>query len=754
MRSISVACLLAGVVLLLVMITPCLADSSSSQASYIVVGQGPVAQFSAAYAYPVVPTQVIFKDYSQGSTPMTYLWNFGDGQTSTDQNPTHTYIQQGLYTVSLTVTNAYGSNTAVKNNYIAIGVSPAANFVATPISGTAPQNVQFTDLSGGGATSWLWDFGDGQTSTAQNPTHTYYAGGTYTVILTVSNGFGSSVATKNQYIVVAGQLQSKFVSNPTQGPTPLTVMFTDKSLGAPTTWNWDFGDGSTSTVQYPTHTYTTPGVYTVKLTVGLGSMSDTSSQIIDAGGVPLADFVATPMQTNVMNPIQFTDHSTNSPTSWNWNFGDTATSTDQNPTHSYQLNGLYTVTLTAANSNGQDSLTKVNYINVGLAPVAAFRPVINPSQISSIPLTVSFVDQSTNMPTSWSWDFGDGSTSTDQNPSHLYMQAGTYTVTLTATNAFGSNTVVKSNLIDVGNNIAVDFAADHTTVGVGQLVTFTDLSTNSPTNWVWEYGDGTIGSGSPNPNHAYTAVGVYSVTLTASNPTMTNSLTKTQYITVLNLPRANFAASPTRGGAPLAVTFADQSTGTPTSWTWDFGDRSTSSSQNPVHTYSQLGTYTVTLTVTNQNGSDTTTKTDYIVVTLAPVADFTVDQRIGNAPFIVQFRDLSTNNPTSWLWQFGDGTTSTDQNPRHVYPYIGAYNVTLTATNQYGSDTAYKAGNATTLIPIQAPTTAPPVVTNAPTVVATTVAPATTTQSPISAVLPVLAVALGLLAFAGLYRRK
>ena len=125
---------------------------------------------------------------------MTYLWNFGDGQTSTDQNPTHTYIQQGFYTVSLTVTNAYGSNTAVKNNYIAIGVSPAANFVATPISGTAPQNVQFTDLSGGGATDWLWDFGDGQTSTAQNPTHTYYAGGTYTVILTVSNGFGSSVS--------------------------------------------------------------------------------------------------------------------------------------------------------------------------------------------------------------------------------------------------------------------------------------------------------------------------------------------------------------------------------------------------------------------------------------------------------------------------------------------------------------------------------------------------------------------------------
>jgi len=753
MRSISVACLLAGVVLLLVMITPGLADSSSSQASYIVVGQGPIAQFSASYAYPVVPTQVIFKDYSQGSTPMTYLWDFGDGQTSTDQNPTHNYIKQGLYTVSLTVTNVYGSNTAVKNNYIAIGVSPIANFIATPTSGTAPLNVKFTDLSGGEATSWLWNFGDGQTSTDQNPMHTYYAGGAYTVILTVTNGFGSSYAIKDQYIMVAGQLQSKFIANPTQGPAPLSVLFSDQSVGAPTTWNWDFGDGTTSTTQDPAHTFTSAGVYAVKLTVSKGSMSDSSSQIIDAGGVPLTDFVAAPTQTNVMNPIQFTDHSTNSPTSWSWNFGDTATSTVQNPTHSYQLKGLYTVILTATNSNGQNSITKVNYINVGLAPVADFRPVINPAQITNIPMMVSFVDQSINTPTSWAWDFGDGSTSTDQNPSHLYQQAGTYTVTLVATNAFGSNTKVKSNLIDVGNNIAVDFAADHTTVGVGQLVTFTDLSTNSPNNWVWEFGDGTIGMGS-NPNHVYTAVGVYSVTLTASNPTMTNSLTKSHYITVLNLPRANFAASPTRGGAPLAVTFTDQSTGTPTSWTWDFGDGSTSTNQNPVHTYNQLGTYTVTLTVANNNGSDTTTKTNYIVVTLAPVADFTVDQRIGNAPFIVQFRDLSTNNPTSWFWQFGDGTTSTVQSPRHVYAYIGAYNVSLTVTNQYGSDTTYKAGNAATLTPIQTPTTTPPVVTSAPTIVATTVAPATTTQSPISAVLPVLAVVMGMLAFAGLYRRK
>ena len=741
-----------GVVLLLVLIAPCIADSGSTQASYIVVGQGPVAQFGAYYAYPVVPTQVIFKDYSTGSAPLNYLWNFGDGTTSIEQNPTHTYTQQGLYTVSLTVTNAYGSNTAVKKDYIAIGVSPVANFVATPTTGTAPQIVQFTDLSGGGATSWLWNFGDGQTSNQQNPTHTYYAGGTYTVILTVSNGFGSSDATKNQYIVIAGALQSRFTENPGQGAPPLVVQFTDKSIGAPTTWNWDFGDGATSTAQYPTHTYATSGVYTVKLTISNGALSDTSSQVVDVGNVPVADFVGNPTQANVMDSIQFTDASSNAPTSWKWNFGDTATSTVQNPTHSYQLKGLYTVTLTAANGNGQNTVTKVNYINVGLAPVADFRPVIDPSQVANIPLVVSFVDQSINTPTSWKWDFGDGSTSTDQNPSHLYWHAGTYTVTLTATNQFGSNTIVKANLVNVGNNIAIDFSADQTTVGVGQVVSFMDHSTNNPTNWVWDFGDGTVGTGS-NPDHAYTAIGVYSVTLTASNSAMTNSLTKTQYITVLDLARANFIATPTRGGAPLTVTFTDKSTGTPTSWKWDFGDGSTSNAQNPVHTYNQLGTYTVTLTITNKNGSDTTAKANYIVVTLAPVADFTVDQRIGNAPFIVQFRDLSTNNPTSWLWQFGDGTTSAEQSPRHIYPYVGAYNVSLTVTNQYGSDTTSKAGTTTAPNPVSTPSTLPPT-TAAPTTAITTVVPATTTQAPVGTVVPVIAVVLSILVLAGISRRK
>jgi PKD repeat protein len=283
-------------------------------------------------------------------------------------------------------------------------------------------------------------------------------------------------------------------------------------------------------------------------------------------------------------------------------------------------------------------------------------------------------------------------------------------------------------------------------------VTFTDLSTFSPTQEIWDFGDGSVGAG-PKPDHVYQTAGVYTVSLTASSPSMTGSVTKTQYITVLNLPRADFVASATRGGAPMAITFTDKSLGAPTSWSWNFGDGSTSNVQNPTHTYANLGTYTVTLTASNSNGSDTTSKANYIVVTLAPVADFTVNARVGNAPFVVQFTDLSTNNPTSWHWQFGDGTTSTQQSPLHTYPIKGAYNVTLTVSNQYGSNTAYKTGSSAGFVPTTVPTTAAPV-TPAPTTVATTVAPPTTTLAPLPAILPVLAVGFGMLIVARLFRWK
>jgi PKD repeat protein len=155
-------------------------------------------------------------------------------------------------------------------------------------------------------------------------------------------------------------------------------------------------------------------------------------------------------------------------------------------------------------------------------------------------------------------------------------------------------------------------------------------------------------------------------------------------------PVADFSGTPVSGAAPLTVAFTDLSTGTPVTWAWDFGDGGTSSDQNPTYAYTAPGTYTVALTATNGVGDDTETKVDYITVLGPPVADFSGDTLTGPVPLTVNFTDASTNTPTSWFWDFGDGGSSAVQNPTYIYAYTGVYTVTLTATNSAGSDSETK----------------------------------------------------------------
>ena len=178
--------------------------------------------------------------------------------------------------------------------------------------------------------------------------------------------------------------------------------------------------------------------------------------------------------------------------------------------------------------------------------------------------------------TSWFWDFGDGQNSSEQAPPlHLYNKDGAYTVSLTVKNTFGENTRMKTNLIMVREGPRVDFQADRTLASVNQYIHFTDLSTNNPSDWKWNFGDGSSGTGQ-NPDHAYRLLGVDSVTLTASDVYTSISHTKRNYITVVNIPHAEFSANKTKGITPFTVKFTDLSSGSPTGWTWDFGDGSTS----------------------------------------------------------------------------------------------------------------------------------------------------------------------------------
>ncbi len=706
----------AGIIflLLVLMIPGASAQDTKIEPGYITVGLAPVASFDALYSYNMVPAVVTFRDHSTGTTPLTYAWEFGDGATSTEQNPKHTYIRKGLYTVRLTVTNFYGTSTETKLNYISIGMIPNAAFTGVPTTGNAPLTVEFTDRTSGYPTSWNWNFGDGQGSIQQNPVHTYWAGGDYSVTLTASNEYGSSSDTKQYYIHVMPPLSAKFIADPKAGIAPLVVKFTDTSTGSPESWVWDFGDGSTSTGNpNPVHAFMTPGAFRVKLTVTRGMNEDSTTQTIIVGGVPSVDFVADSTTVPVNTAVHFTDKTINSPTAWSWDFGDGATSTEQNPTRIYSAKGVYTVTLTATNINGRDTETKVNYITVGIPPTADFMTVVPSYQEGSRTQYVRFIDTSIGNPTSWYWDFGDGTNFEGQAPPlHLYNRDGMYTVSLTVKNLFGQDTETKTNLISVREGPRIDFKADRTRISVNQYVHFTDLSTNAPTDWTWDFGDGVSGTGQ-NPDHQYREPGVYTVRLTASDAYTTNSLTKKDYITVVNLPYADFVADKTKGITPFTVHFTDTSAGNPTGWQWYFGDGSSSTLQNPTHVYTTSGTsitnkYTVTLTATNVNGEDKEVKVDYITVTQTPIADFTVDDRQGKAPFIVRFHDLSTGNPTSWAWEFGDGSTSTEQHPVHVYPFEGSYDVRLTVWNAYGSDTIFKTGTTSqrgNLAPIPLPAT-------------------------------------------------
>jgi PKD repeat protein len=197
-------------------------------------------------------------------------------------------------------------------NTLTVSGAPAADFSASPTSGNSPLTVNFSDLSSNGPTSWSWDFGDGGSSTAQNPTHVYAAAGTYTVSLTAANGSGSNTATKVNYISVTTTPPAPvadFSASPTSGSAPLTVNFTDLSSNGPTTWSWAFGDGGTSTAQNPTHVYAAAGTYTVSLTATNGSGSNTATKVnyitVTGAGVPTfrsASSAANPTATTLPIP--------------------------------------------------------------------------------------------------------------------------------------------------------------------------------------------------------------------------------------------------------------------------------------------------------------------------------------------------------------------------------------------------------------------------------------------------------------------
>lgn len=235
---------------------------------------------------------------------------------------------------------------------------------------------------------------------------------------------------------------AEFAATPATGASPLPITFTDLSIGVPTSWLWDFGDGTTSTLQHPSHTYTTSGFFTVSLDVanpyGADSLTLTDHIAVDFIP-PVAGFSGTPTSAASPYVVTFTDESNaGAATSWSWSFGDGASSTTQHPAHTYTVEGIYNVSLTASNAYGSDTLTRVGYVEVLPGPTILSNFTGSPT-VGTAPLQVDFTDLSVGDIISWEWHFGDGATSTLQHPSHVFLSSGEYDIALTVTNALGKD---------------------------------------------------------------------------------------------------------------------------------------------------------------------------------------------------------------------------------------------------------------------------------------------------------------------------
>jgi PKD repeat protein len=231
----------------------------------------PVASFEAAPRSGPAPLTVVFTDTSTG-TITAWNWDFGDGITGTLQNPTHTYTTPGTYTVTLTVSGPGGSDTETKADYITVAYPPPqADFTASPRSGVAPLEVHFTSTVTGVVTAYAWNFGDGGTSAEPNPTHTYQSAGSFGVTLVVTGPGGTAQVVKPGYITVSpppSAPTATFSASVVSGTAPLTVTFTAVTSGTVEYWHWTFGDGAEAfTGPVVQHTYVTPGVFNVSLTV-------------------------------------------------------------------------------------------------------------------------------------------------------------------------------------------------------------------------------------------------------------------------------------------------------------------------------------------------------------------------------------------------------------------------------------------------------------------------------------------------------
>ncbi len=552
---------------------------------------------------------------------------------------------------------------------------PVANFSASDTILCVGDSISFTDLSTNSPTSWQWTFVGGTpgTSTSQNPSGIFYnTAGVYNVTLIATNANGNDTLVKTGYITVSvcsGAPVADFSASDTIICEGDSINFTDLSTNNPTGWQWIFTGGTppTSILQNPTGiVYATAGTYSVALYDTNASGADTLIKVNYitvnvCGSLPVANFSADNTTLCTGDSINFTDLSTNAPTSWTWTFfgGTPPTSTIQNPTGIvYSAAGTYNVQLIVSNATGSDTLMMANYIhvNVCIPPVANFNAS---DTILCVNDSVNFFSLSTNNPTSYQWTFF-GATppvSSIQNPTGIvYHTPGFYTVQLIVSNSSGSDTLVITNYVDVNACLPpiAGFTPSMTQLCEGNCIDFSDQSFNTPTSWLWLFpGSSTTSSTAQNPtNICYPDSGTYNVTMIVQNAYGFDTLTQIAIITVDTCPKpiVHFSATDTSFCSGNCIDFHDMSDNTnyPTTYHWILpgGNPDTSNLKNPHVCYPDEGVYDAILIATNQFGSDTLVMSQYISVINVPGAYISSDTSI----YFGQSAQLNAGGGIAYQW--------------------------------------------------------------------------------------------------------
>jgi PKD repeat protein len=629
-----------------------------------------------------------FTDASIGN-PTKYYWTFGDGYSSDQKNPVHTFARAGIYKVCHYVQDVNGLCQAeICKKVKAGGMSLIANF-----STYVDKNnlVYFTDNSSGMVTNWMWSFGDGMYSKDQNAKHTYIKGGVYNVCLSVKDSINKLNATacqpvqiNNSDTVMLRADYGFFVDNATK-----TVKFSDKSRGNITNWYWKFGDGKMDTIQNPSHVYTKGGSYEVCLMIYNKVNKDQSNfcqkvDVIEANQILLAanfSYFVDP----VTNKVTFTNQSVGNVSALYWDFGDGETSADQNPVHTFKSAGLYNVCLKIYDADKGIASDKCVQVQINtdmqVAPlIANFSFFVNAATNQ-----VFFKDRSLGSPSAWYWSFGDNNIDTVASPVHTFLKGGVYNICLKVYNKTTRKFAEYCEKITITTKETVVCNADfmYFTDQSTTKVNFTDKSTGNISKWYWTMGDGAIVT-EQNPVYTYARGGVYNVCLNVWDAT-TGSLSKKCQEVKVGSAVCNLVAKFSQFIDMKAnkVSFSDQSTGNTHTCFWTFGDGGTSAATNPVYTYQKAGYYLVTLSVFNKDLLCTDRASALIQVgTVECVADF--EAAVTDVDKLkVEFTNTSKGD-LDYYWSFGDGNYTKEMNPIVNFEKPGIYYVGLTVINKSG----------------------------------------------------------------------